>query len=379
MTAQEHQSPQGLAGAPNVAQLPQPSDASQDDTVALEPQPRIDTAALARYMRAHVEGFPGIVEALRFKGGQSNPTFLLKAGDRRYVLRSKPAGTLLASAHAVDREYRILGALRDSGVPVARVYCLCLDESVIGTMFYIMEYVQGRVFWHPSLLEVAGGERAAIYDQMNSVIAALHTLDPQRLGLADYGKPGNYFSRQIARWTRQYRQSETEKIEAMDQLIDWLPQHIPGTDETAIVHGDYRIDNLIFHPQEPRIIAVLDWELSTLGHPLADLSYHLMSWHLPAQEFRGLDGCDLGSLNIPSEGAYVDAYCRRVGREPIDPVHWEFYLAYNMFRVAGIRQGIMRRALDGNAASAHALVAGSRAREMAERGWRQVEGMRPQA
>lgn len=347
-----------------------------EDTVAVEDRHRFDTAALARYMRAHVEGFSGTLDVRRFKGGQSNPTFLLTAGDRRYVLRSKPAGALLASAHAVDREYRVLHALRDSGLPVARVHCLCEDVSVIGTMFYIMEHVQGRVFWNPALPELGSSERAALYDQMNAVIATLHTLDYAALGLADYGRPGNYFSRQIARWTQQYRNSETETIDAMDRLIEWLPHHIPGTDESAIVHGDYRIDNLIFHPTEPRILAVLDWELSTLGHPLADLSYHLMTWRLPAGEFRGLGGCDLNALSIPSESAYVRAYCRRVGRAPIEPAHWEFYLAYNMFRVAGIRQGILRRALDGNAASPQALAAGTRARQMAERGWRQVESMR---
>ena len=344
---------------------------------ATQTTPRgLDTHALARYLSTRIEGFKGPIDAERFPGGQSNPTWLLKTGNGSYVLRSKPAGTLLQSAHAVDREFRILRALQDTQVPVARVHCLCEDESVIGTMFYVMDYVQGRVFWQPSLPELSGDERAAVYEEMNRVLAALHSIDPEQVGLADYGKPGNYFSRQIARWTRQYRQSETETIEAMDQLIEWLPQHIPEGDETTIVHGDYRIDNLIFHPTEPRIIAVLDWELSTLGHPLADLSYHLMTWHLSAEAYRGLDGCDLAALNIPGERAYVDAYCQRVGRAPIDPAHWEFYLAYNLFRVAGIRQGIMRRALDGNAASAHALQAGSRARHMAEIGWRRVKARR---
>lgn len=342
-------------------------------TVAIADNQRFDVAALARYLRAQVEGFSGALEVSRFRGGQSNPTFLLQAGGKRYVLRSKPAGKLLPSAHAVDREFRIIRAMREAGLPVAHAYCLCEDETVIGTMFYVMEHVDGRVFWDPSLPGLTGAERAAIYDQMNEVIARLHGLDYTALGLADYGKPGNYFARQIARWTRQYRASETERIEAMDQLIAWLPDHIPPGDETAIVHGDYRIDNLIFHPGEPRILVVLDWELSTLGHPLADLSYHLMTWHLPAGEFRGLRGKDLDALSIPSESGYVDAYCRRTGRSPIDPGHWDFYLAYNMFRVAGIRQGIMRRALDGNAASQHALEAGRRARNMAEAGWRLAE------
>jgi len=339
----------------------------------------IDTQALARYLRTQIDGFTGPLQAQRFPGGQSNPTFLITAGDRRYVLRSKPQGTLLESAHAVDREFRILRALQDTAIPVARVHCLCTDLSVIGTMFYVMDHVPGRVFWQPSLPELSGGERAAVYEHMNSVLARLHMLDPQVLGLADFGKQGNYFSRQIARWTRQYRQSQTETIEAMDQLIEWLPQHIPEGDETTLVHGDYRIDNLIFHPNEPRIVAVLDWELSTLGHPLADLSYQLMAWELPSQELRGLAGCDLAALGIPHGPAYVEAYCRRVGRPPINPAHWDFYQAYNLFRVAAIRQGILRRALNGNAASAHALQAGSRARDMAERGWRSAQAQQSAA
>lgn len=345
------------------------------DTTEVEERHRFEIGSLANYIRAHLADFRGELGVRRFKGGQSNPTFLLTAADRRYVLRSKPTGTLLPSAHAVDREFRIISALHDAGFPVPRPYCLCQDLSVIGTMFYLMEYVEGRVFWNPSLPELDRATRTAIYDETNRFIATLHTLDYQAIDLADYGKSGNYFSRQIARWSKQYRASETETIAAMDDLIDWLPAHIPPGDETSIVHGDFRLDNIIFHPKDPRVLAVLDWELSTLGHPLADLSYHMMCWHLPAEEFRGLLGQDLDSLGIPTEMAYVDAYCRRTGRAPIDPTHWDFYLAYNMFRIAGIRQGVMRRALDGNAANQHAMEAGKRARHMAETGWRLVEKM----
>src|SRR6476469_4297188 len=247
---------------------------------------RFDVACLERFMRENVEGFGGTLEVEQFKGGQSNPTYRLSAGAKRYVLRRKPPGKLLPSAHAVDREYRVITALAKTDVPVARTYALCTDEAVIGTPFYIMDYVEGRVLWDPQLPGMPPGERAAIFDEMNRVIAALHRVDYAAIGLADYGKPGNYFQRQVDRWSRQYRASETEKIEAMDRLMEWLPANIPAGDETAIVHGDYRLDNMIFHPTEPRVLAVLDWELSTLGHPMADFSYHLMAWRLSATEFR---------------------------------------------------------------------------------------------
>jgi aminoglycoside phosphotransferase (APT) family kinase protein len=337
---------------------------------------RFDVGALERYMREHVEGFRGPLEVEQFKGGQSNPTYRLSAAGKRYVMRRKPPGKLLPSAHAVDREYRVITALGGTDVPVARTYALCTDESVIGTAFYIMDYVEGRVLWDPQLPGMEPGERAAIFDEMNRVIAALHRVDYAAIGLADYGKPGNYFQRQIDRWTRQYRASETEKIEAMDRLIEWLPANIPADDATSIVHGDYRIDNMIFHPREPRVLAVLDWELSTLGHPMADFSYHAMAWRLSSREFRGLRGADLRSMGIPSEQDYVARYLERTGMRAWSEKDWNFCMAYNMFRAAAIFQGVMARAVAGNAASAQAVETGKRARPMAELGWKQVEALR---
>ena len=334
---------------------------------------RFDVASLERYMRKHVEGFAGNLELEQFNGGQSNPTFMLKAGGKKYVLRRKPPGKLLPSAHAVDREYRVITALAKTDVPVARTWCLCEDDSVIGTMFYIMDCVDGRVMWDPSLPGMTPADRKAIFEEMNRVIAALHSVDYAAIGLADYGKPGNYFARQIDRWSKQYKASETEKIEAMDNLIEWLPKNIPPGDETAIVHGDYRLDNMSFHPTEPRVLAVLDWELSTLGHPMADFSYHMMTWHLSPTEFRGLLGHDLKTLGIPTEEEYLEMYLWQTGSDAATSSEWGFYMAYNMFRMAGILQGIMGRVVAGNAASAQALEAGKRARPMAELGWKQVE------
>lgn len=342
-------------------------------TMPIQPKHAFDIERLEEYMRRHVDGFSGSLAVEQFKGGQSNPTFLLKAGGTGYVLRRKPPGKLLPSAHAVDREYRVITALRDSEVPVARTYCLCEDDSVIGTPFYIMEYVAGRVLWDGALPGLSNAERGAIYDEMNRVIAALHNVDYRAVGLDGFGKPGNYFERQIARWTRQYRASETERIEAMEHLIEWLPGNIPPGEDTSIVHGDFRLDNVIFAPDEPRLIAVLDWELSTLGHPLADFSYHMLSWHLRPTDFRGLLGFDLEGLGIPRAPEYLDNYCRRTGRAPIEPEAWDFYLAYNMFRLAAILQGIMGRVVDGTASSQHAQATGMRARAVAEAGWRQVE------
>lgn len=342
-------------------------------TMPVQDRHRFDPVRLEAYLRERIEGFAGPLAVEQFRGGQSNPTFRISAGGRSYVLRRKPPGKLLPSAHAVEREYRVLAALRETGVPVPRTYCLCEDESVIGTTFYVMDYVDGRVFWAPTLPGMDNAARRATYDEMNRVIAALHRVDYQSVGLADFGKPGNYFVRQIARWTKQYRASETERIDAMDRLIAWLPENVPASDETALVHGDYRLDNLVFHPTQPRIVAVLDWELSTLGHPLADFAYHCMSWHVPPGPFRGLGGLDLAAIGIPGESDYVASYCRRVGREPIDPEHWDFYIGYNMFRAAGIAQGIMGRVVDGTAASQHALEFGRWARVMSELGWRQVQ------
>ena len=342
-------------------------------TVSVQERHRFDAAALESYLRNRIEGFAGPVAVEQFKGGQSNPTYLIAAAGRRYVLRAKPgpAAKLLPSAHAVDREFRVISALRGAGIPVPQTYCLCEDEGVIGRAFYVMEYVDGRVLWDQSLPGMTPAGRAAIYDEMNRVIAALHRVDFEAAGLAGFGKPGNYLARQIARWSKQYRASETERIDAMDRLIEWLPGNVPPGDETAVVHGDYRMDNLIFHPSEPKILAILDWELSTLGHPLADFSYHCMAWHIPPGKFRGIAGLDLPALGIPSEARYIAAYCARTGRTGI--THWNFYLAYNLFRISAILQGVMKRALDGTAASREALDAGARARPLAELGWQYAE------
>lgn len=328
--------------------------------------------ALEQYLGRHVTGFQGPVSVSRFKGGQSNPTYLLSTPGRQYVMRTKPApvARLLPSAHAVEREFKLQSALAGSAVPVASMHCLCEDESVIGRAFYVMDFVDGRIFWQQSLPGLQPGERAAIFDELNRVIAELHKVDFSARGLADYGKAGNYFARQIDRWTRQYRASETGPIEAMNRLIDWLPAHIPHeeTPQVSLVHGDYRIDNVIFHATEPRILAVIDWELSTLGHPLADLAYHLMSWHIvPGGVMRGLGGVELEALGIPSESSYIQAYERRVGR----PVagDWNFYLAYNLFRIAAILQGIAKRVEEGTASSTQAVEYGRQARPLAELGW----------
>ena len=337
-------------------------------TKPVEERHRIDQAAL--------EGFLGfrLTAIEQFKGGQSNPTYRLTAADgKKYALRRKPPGKLLPSAHAVDREYRVISALHPVGFPVARPHVLCEDESLIGTAFYVMDCVDGRVLWDQSLPGMSRPERAAIWDELNRVISLLHTIAFREIGLAAFGKPGNYIERQVARWSRQYQASETEPMPAMDNLIAWLPKNIPPETGTSVVHGDFRLDNAIFHPTEPRILAVLDWELSTLGDPLADFAYHCMSWHIPPGQFRGIAGLDLVSLGIPSESEYVARYCERTGRNAIDPSHWDFYIAYNLFRIAAILQGIMKRVVDGTAASVHARDAGMRARPMAELGWRMVE------
>ena len=340
-------------------------------TRAVAEQHAFDERRLADYLRERVPGFEGPLAVEQFKGGQSNPTFLLTAGGRRYVLRRKPPGALLPSAHAVDREFRVVRALGASNVPVARAHVLCEDDSVIGTAFYVMDYVDGRVLWDPALPGLSPPERAAHYDELNRVIAALHTVDPQAVGLGDYGRPGNYIARQVARWTKQYRAAETERIEAADRLIEWLPRNIPPGDEVRIVHGDYRVDNVIYHPAEPRILAVLDWELSTLGHPLVDFAYHAMTWRMPIGSGRGLAGLDLAALGIPDEASYLRVYLRRVGREPdsVSPADWSYYLVFNLFRLVGILQGVTARALQGNAASARALEAGKRTRPLAEQAW----------
>ena len=345
-------------------------------TRPVAPQHAFDAARLAAWMKERLPSFEGSLEVAQFKGGQSNPTYFVTAGMQRYVLRRKPPGKLLPSAHAVEREYRVITALAGTAVPVPRTFALCEDESVIGTAFYLMDYVAGRVFWDPQLPGMALLERRAIHDELNRVIAALHGLDPATVGLGDFGRSGEYIARQVARWSKQYLASATEEIEAVDNLIAWLPANIPAGDETRIVHGDYRIDNVIFHPDEPRILAVLDWELSTLGHPLADFAYHCMVWRIPPGVFRGLGGIDFAALGIPTEREYLAAYCRRTGREGIAERDWEYYLAYNLFRIAAIAQGVMARALQGNASSAEAMQTGRAARPLAELAWGQVERLK---
>ncbi len=333
-------------------------------TKPVEERHRIDVASLEKHLEMKIS------EIEQFKGGQSNPTYCLTtAQGKKYVLRRKPPGKLLPSAHAVDREFRVIDALCKVGFPVARPLVLCEDESVIGTAFYVMDCVEGRVLWDQSLPGMSRAERFAIWDELNNVISKLHLVDYRAVGLEDFGKPGNYIERQVARWSRQYQASETEPMEAMNNLIAWLPKNIPPETGTTVVHGDFRLDNAIFHPSEPKILAVLDWELSTLGDPLADFAYHCMSWHIPPGQFRGVAGLDLKRLGIPQEDEYVAMYCRRTKRAGINPAHWEFYLAYNLFRIAAILQGILKRVVDGTAASSHARDAGMRAKPMAELGW----------
>ncbi len=340
-------------------------------TMPVQDRHRFDVGALEAWLKTNVEGYNGPLEVQQFKGGQSNPTFKLVTPERKYVLRRKPPGKLLPSAHAVDREYRVIKALGQTDVPVAKAYALCEDDSVIGTAFYVMDCVEGRIFWDQRLPELNRDERGQIFDAMNRTIAALHSVDYNAVGLGDFGKAGDYFARQIARWSKQYKASETEHIPAMEKLIEWLPANIPPGDEVSIVHGDYRMDNMIFHPTEPRVVAVLDWELSTLGHPLGDFTYHLMSWRLAPEVFRGIQGVDFAALGIPDEAEYCRSYCQRTGRDGIP--HLEFYMAYNMFRIAGVLQGIMGRVKDGTAASQHAIESGKRAKPIAEIAWAVVE------
>ncbi len=341
----------------------------------IEERHKLDLESLARWMRLNVDDFRGALTARQFGVGQSNPTYLLEAGGRRYVLRRKPPGILLPSAHAVDREYRIMRALEHSGVPVPRTLALCTDDSVIGTMFFVMEYVEGRMYPDTRMPGASAADRAAMYDAINDAAARLHQVDYAALGLSDYGKPGNFFVRQIDRFTRQYRAAEMEKIEAMDRLIEALPHCLPATEETAIFHGDFKMDNMIFHPTEPRVRAVLDWELSTLGDPRADFAYTTMIWRLTPEEYRlGIGGLDRQGIGIPTEAQYLEAYCRRTGRSGIE--HWDFFIVFNLFRLASILQGIMVRAIKGNASSALASEYGGRARGIAEIGWRELQKMR---
>ena len=322
---------------------------------------------LEGWMRDHIGGFRGPLAAEQFEGGQSNPTYKLLAGSGCYVLRRKPAGQLLPSAHAVDREYRVMRALSGTAVPVPEVHALCEDDSVIGTAFYVMEFLDGRIFWDPRLPGCSTAERRAMFQSMNTVIATLHSVGYVKLGLAEFGRPGNYMARQVARWSRQYQASETAKQPAMDRLIEWLPRRLPPEGEARIVHGDYRLDNLIFHATEPRVIGVLDWELSTIGDPLADFAYHAMAWRVSPELFRGLAGVDFVALGIPNEAEYVAAYCARTGHGRV--ADWEFYMVYSLFRMAAIMQGIAKRAIDGTAVSRESVELGRLARPFGEQAW----------
>lgn len=332
---------------------------------------KFDEAALARYMRDHVDGFKGPLTVEKFKGGQSNPTYLLTTPARKYVLRRKPPGKLLPSAHAVEREYRVMSALGPLGFPVPKTYANCEDDSVIGTAFFIMDFVDGRIFWDASLPDVAKNERNALFFDLVDTIAALHMIDYAKAGLGDFGKPGNYFGRQIDRWGKQYVAAKTADISAMDRLIAWLPDNIPADDATSIVHGDFRFDNVIFDKTAPKARAVLDWELSTLGHPLADFTYFLMVWHFPPTIRGGLAGLDLDALGIPSLDAAARRYCEKTGRASL--ADFDFCLAYNMFRLASIAQGVYARALAGNASSPEGIKMGESVAPLAAMAWSYAE------
>ena len=331
----------------------------------------IDTARLSAWMADNVEGFAGPLTVQQFKGGQSNPTYKLVTPKQNYVLRRKPPGILLPSAHAVDREYRVITALHRQGFPAPRTFGLCMDNEVIGTAFYIMDCVDGRVIWDATFPEATVETRRDYFDAMNKTMADLHMIDIEKAGLSDFGKPGNYFVRQIGRWSKQYLEdTDAGRLPSMDKLVEWLPANIPPGDETAVVHGDYRCDNMIFDPTEPKVLAVLDWELSTLGHPLADFSYHLMMYRMPPSTTTGLVGNDLPALGIPTEDEYVAAYCARTGRSGIDNL--DFYVAYNMFRLAGIIHGIRGRVVRGTAASAHAKKTAEGVELLADLAWEQA-------
>ena len=328
----------------------------------------LDEPRLARYLEAQVPGFKGPLSAKKFTGGRSNPTFLIESSSGKYVLRRKPPGPVLKSAHAVDREFRVISALAATDVPVARAIHLCTDEDVIGSMFYLMSFVDGRIFWDAALPELDRDQRPAVYDAINRSLAALHSVNIEAVGLGDFGKPGNYFERQIAIWTRQYQLSATEVIPEMDRLIESLPALTPADDgRVCLLHGDYRLDNMIFRRDAPEVAALIDWELSTLGHPMADLAYYCMSLRMPGHgDMKGLGGRDRQALNIPTEEAFIEQYCTRTGQGGIQ--HWPFYMAFSYFRLAGILQGVKKRALDGNASSQRALEVGNMTRPMAELG-----------
>jgi aminoglycoside phosphotransferase (APT) family kinase protein len=346
-------------------------------TRAVSGQQAFDIQALTTFLETHLDGFEGPLTAEIFKGGQSNPTYKLITPRQSYVMRAKPGpvAKLLPSAHAVEREFKVLNGLQRTDVPVPRMYCLCEDESIIGRAFYVMEFVEGRVLWDQALPGMTKIQRGEVYDEMNRVIAALHMVKFAEQGLADYGRPGNYFERQIGRWSKQYVASITTPIPEMDNLMQWLPANMPASarDESlvSIVHGDFRLDNLMFHPTEPRVLAVLDWELSTLGHPLADFSYHCMAWHIPPGSFRGIGGIDVASLGIPLESEYIKKYCERTGITTPEALKadWNFYLAYNLFRLAAILQGIAKRVEAGTASSEQAVRSAAGAPLLAKMAW----------
>jgi aminoglycoside phosphotransferase (APT) family kinase protein len=341
-------------------------DADFSGTKPVEERHRIDEASLARWMSEHVEGFAGPLTVSQFKGGQSNPTYRLDTPKTSYVMRRKPFGKLLPSAHAVDREYKVIAALHKQGFAVARAYALCMDDAVIGAAFYIMSMEEGRVFWNPQLPNLPAEERRAVFTSKIETLAKLHSYDPEAIGLGDFGKPGNYFARQVDRWTKQYRASETDVIPEMDKLIEWLPKTVPQQTRVSIVHGDYRLDNMIFHADKPQVKAVLDWELSTLGDPMADFAYLLMQWVMP-----GLDGADFKALNIPTMAEAEAIYCKAANVPPIENLNW--YFAYNLFRLAGIVQGIAKRIVDGTAANAKAQESAARRIPLAQASWKYAQ------
>jgi aminoglycoside phosphotransferase (APT) family kinase protein len=331
-------------------------------TRPVEERHRIDEIRLEAWMAENVEGYVGPLTVLQFKGGQSNPTYRLNTPGRSYVMRRKPFGKLLPSAHAVDREFKVIAALGKQGFPVARAYALCMDDSVIGSAFYIMSMEDGRIFWDPALPQLAKEERRPIFTSKIETLAKLHMYDPVAIGLGDFGKPGNYFARQVDRWTKQYRASETQTIPEMDRLIEWLPTTVPPQERVSVVHGDYRIDNMVFHAAEPRVQAVLDWELSTLGDPMADFTYLLMQWTMP-----GLAGLDFAALNIPTMEEAAQIYCKATGRDSVPDLNW--YYCYNLFRLTGILQGIAGRVRDGTASSAKAMESAKRTVPLAKAAW----------
>lgn len=345
---------------------------SQPITTPVREAHRFDEGALRAYLDRNLPGFREPCSIRQFEGGQSNPTFLLESGGGKFVLRKKPPGRLLPSAHAVEREYRVMDALSDTDVPVCSMLLLCEDSAIIGTPFIVMEHVEGRVFHDPTLPGVKTRDRTAVYKHQMKVLAALHAVLPSEVGLATFGKPGNYYARQISRWSRQYKASETRSIASMDRLVGWLPKNIPADEETRVVHGDYRLGNVILHPSEPRIVAVLDWELSTLGDPLADLAYNLMTFYLPSRRHSTLVANDPAVTGIPSRESLLSLYCGLSGRNAMK--HWNFYLSFSMFRSAAIGQGVYKRGLDGNASSASALELGREVASTADIAWRIANG-----